>query len=150
MSIFDLFSKRKARKNRTVEDVLVEGPLPHKLKTQIIHIWHETIGIPRAGYAGSVNSAYSGYSNIRRALLKEYGLFYLHGRHEGEVEDLLNWFLADANDQQALDLIELLFQFIQHKCDDFYQRREGTEMESHEAIAELNQRFLEKQYRFLF
>ena len=149
MGIFDLFSKRLARRKGDVSDVLVEGPLPQKLKIQIVHILQETIGIHGHMYS-SVNDAYTIYSNIRQILLKEYGKFNLNGKGENEPEDLLNWFLNKASDLEALDTIEICFSFIYSECDDFYKRNHGTIMTNEQAITELNKRFLESNIGYQF
>ena len=76
MAIFDLFSKRQKKLRGDVSDVYVYDGLPQALRTQIIHIWFDTLGNQNEWWEGHVKQA---YPLIVDTLCREYGVFKLPG-----------------------------------------------------------------------
>lgn len=145
MAIFDLFSKRQKKLRGDVPDVYVYDELPQALKTQIIHIWLDTLGNGNQYYEGQVREA---YPLIVDTLCREYGLFKLPGAKEyGDrdyIKELANFFLHEQDIERALDAVELSFRVINRLTRNwnYLSRRDASER-ADAAIEELNGRFKE-------
>lgn len=145
MAIFDLFSKRQKKLRGDVSDVYVYDGLPQALRTQIIHIWFDTLGNQNEWWEGHVKQA---YPLIVDTLCREYGVFKLPGAKDyGErdyIQELANFLLREQDVEKALDAVELSFKFIDKFTRDWnYLRRENASKIADEAIEELNGRFKE-------
>lgn len=145
MAIFDLFSKRQKKQRGDVPDVYVYDNLTQELRTQIIHIWLDTLGNGNQYFEGQVREA---YPLIVNTLCREYGLFKLPGAKEyGDrdyIEELANFFLREQNIERALDAVELSFRVIDHATRAYnYLRRQNADEIADAAIVELNGRFKE-------
>lgn len=145
MAIFDLFSKRQKKQRGDVPDVYVYDNLTQELRTQIIHIWLDTLGNRNQYFEGQVREA---YPLIVNTLCREYGLFKLPGAKEyGDrdyIEELANFFLREQNIERALDAVELSFRVIDHATRTYnYLRRQNADEIADAAIVELNGRFKE-------
>lgn len=145
MAIFDLFSKRQKKLRGDVPDVYLYDKLPQELRTQIIHIWLDTLGRGDQYYEGKVCQA---YPLIVDTLCREYGLFKLPGAKDyggrDYIQELANFFLREEKIERALDAVELSFRVIDHATRnwDYLRRRDANEI-AHAAIEELNGRFKE-------
>lgn len=138
MTITDLYSKRQKRLRGEVPDVFTYTEIPKELKTQIIHIWFDTIGKPEK-HSGRTNSAYQTFYDIDKALCREYGVFTLvdYPNRVSPADKLVTFFLECDDHEKNLDVIELSFQAIENYVHSF------DILSSEEAISELNTRFLE-------
>jgi hypothetical protein len=83
LPIFDIFSKRQKKLRGDVPDLYVYDDLPQPLRTQIIHIWLDTLGHGNQWWEGQVSQA---YSLIVDTLCREYGIFKLQGRMNMAIE----------------------------------------------------------------
>ena len=107
MAIFDLFSKRQKKLRGEVPDVYSYDSIPKELRTQVILIWRDVNRMGRV------------YEPLVKALCREYGIFVLctvtsqYSRdYQGE---LAKFFYETESTEQALDVIELIFQALQNR-----------------------------------
>ena len=101
MAVYDLFSKRKKRALGKTTDVFTYGPIPEGLRTQVVHIWRDGIGVP-GGYSHEIGEA---YETIVDVLRREYSTFQLHAANrDGAHEELINWFLTEKDTDKVLQL----------------------------------------------
>ena len=145
MAIFDIFSKRQKKLRGDMPDVYTYNDLSQPLKTQIVHIWLDTLGNPNQYYEGKVREA---YEFIVNTLCREYGLFQLvHTpiyKNRNFLKELVDFFLQETNIEKALDVIELSFQLIGSFTREWhYLRRSNAASIADAAIKELNDRFKE-------
>lgn len=145
MAIFDLFSKRQKKLRGDVPDVYVYDELPQPLRTQIIHIWLDTLGNTEQRWDDQVSGT---YRLIVKTLCREYGLFRLPGTNEYDernpIEELSNFFLLEKETEKALDAVELSFRAIDRLTRNWnYLGRPNAPKIADEAINELNARFKE-------
>ncbi|MDR3631730.1 MAG: hypothetical protein P4L42_15520 [Desulfocapsaceae bacterium] len=145
MAIYDLFSKRQKKLRGDVPDVYVYDSLPQELKTQIIHIWFDTLGNGQQYYEGQVRNT---YALIVNTLCREYGLFKLPGASDygdrNHIEELANFFLGEPNIERALDVVELSFKSIDFYTRDWeYLSRRDANQIADTAFEDLNERFKE-------
>ena len=73
MAIIDLFSKRQKKLRGEVPDVYSYKALPEALRTQIVHIWLDTLGNADQWFDGQVSQA---YQFMVDTLCREHGLFF--------------------------------------------------------------------------
>jgi len=145
LAIFNLFSKRQKKLRGDVPDVYTYTDIPRPLRTQIVHIWLDTLGKADQYYDGQVKVA---YEFIVNTLCREYGLFRLPGAKDygnrEYIEELVNFFLQESDIEKVLDAIELSFRIIDRLTRDwkYLQRNSASEIADH-AIKELNDRFKE-------
>jgi hypothetical protein len=144
MGVFDIYSKRQKKLKGEVPDVFTYDKIPQPLRVQIVHIIRDAIGEDRFSYehhAGDV------YKFLHEAICREYGVFQLRDTYnEGHKEKLLNYFLFTDKTNEAIDIIELSFRYIDKiiKKDDWrYTQHVETKIKPDEAIDELNERFKE-------
>ncbi|WP_027715353.1 STM4504/CBY_0614 family protein [Desulfuromonas sp. TF] len=145
MAIFDLFSKRQKKLRGDVPDVYSYDDLPQELRTQIVHIWLDTLGHADNDVSGNVKKL---YSFIVNTLCREYGVFTLTDtkKHGGRdfIGELVDFFLKEPNIERALDAVELSFKFIDKFTRQWdYLRRHDANNRANDAIEELNGRFKE-------
>lgn len=145
MTIVNLYSKRQKKLRGDVPDVYVYDELPKPLRTQIIHIWLDTLGNSNQYYEGAVFEA---YHLIVNTLCREYGLFKLPGAKEyGDrdyINELVNFFLSVEDVERAIDVVELSFRIIDKATRRWeYLRRNNASVIANDAMEELNGRFKE-------
>lgn len=153
MAIFDLFSKRQKVLRGEVPDVFIYDSIPHALRVQIVHIWHDCLG-SRDEYYDNYKRVKGGYQFIVETLRREYGKFRLAGEEYQNwdyMEELINFFLQEEDTEKALDVIELSFRFADRLAREYQYRKLSNPSKSiDDAIAELNARFKEHGIGFQF
>ncbi len=145
MAIFDIFSKRQRELRGDVPEVYVYDDLPQPLRTQIIHIWLDTLGNDNQWWDGQVKEAYSFIVDV---LCREYGIFKLPGAKEygnrDYIQELANFFLREQEIEKALDAVEISFRLIDRLTRNWeYLLRNNASELADAAIEELNGRFKE-------
>lgn len=150
LAIINLYSKRQRQLRGDVPDVYSYDELPDTLRTQIIHIWLDTLGNERDFYSPRVQES---YALIVDTLCREYGVFKLTGAREygnrDYLQELVNFMLAEDNVERALDAVELSFRVIDNLTRDWnYLQRSNADELADEAIIELNGRFKEHSVGF--
>jgi hypothetical protein len=143
MPVFNLYSKRQKRLRGELPDVFQYDSIPAQLRVQIIHIWRDTVGEDR--FALDPTPAADTYKEISNVLCREYGIFDLVRDSRGYFEnDLERYFLSLDEHEKALDVIELVFRFIDLVVrDEYHQSNTLTKLKPDAAIEELNARLLE-------
>ena len=143
MAIFDLYSKRQKRLRGEIPDVFTYDSIPNDLRVKIVHIITDVLG--EDGY--SREDATLVYKFIQKALCREYGLFELTDAYNaGYKEQVLNFFLQTEDTDEAIDVIELSFKYIDiiiRKNYQEYSYRTKSKINPDDAIKELNERFKE-------
>lgn len=147
MPVIDLYSQRRKRLEKgTTPDVYIYDELRQTLRVQVIHIWTDTIGpyfsVDRYTTPPASNHH---WDTIAGLVAREKGVFWL-GERDCNPYVQCQQHLQTGSVDDALDLIEVSFKYIdaivrnQHGGDDQASRVKQT---PNDAIAELNQRFLE-------
>ena len=133
MPVLDLYSYRKRLAAGNTPDVFTYDELPDALRVQIVHIWRRAIGQRHD----------RGWTWIHNRVAEEHGRFELADGY-GEETRCTNFLLQTASVDQALDLIEVSFRFIERIVPKFtFGQREafGITTEPSDAIEDLNERF---------
>ena len=144
MPIFEFFSKRQKKCRGDVTDVYKYNEIPQKLKTQVIHIVKDTIGIDSG--CGDANFV---YTKIHKVLCKEYGVFSLSNTRNGFFHEIYEFFLEEKDYEKCLDIIEVTFSYI----NDYIRKnpyRFFNCQSPDSAINELNDRFKEASVGYKF
>lgn len=146
MAIFNLFSKRQKKLREGEIDVFVYDTIPENLRVQIIHIWWDTLGNKNEYW--NKDNARRSYKFLTETLRREYGLFRLPPTKEYDDEnymaELANHFLAQTDQEKALDVIELSFRIIDRITRNYNHLHKSNASEiADNAIEELNSRFKE-------
>lgn len=151
MAIIELYSKRQKKLRGEIPDVYVYDEIPQNLRVQIVHIIQDCIGTRKSyseDYAGDA------YEFIYKTLCREYGKFILLEKgNRNNVEQVLNFLLQTKNTEEALDVIELTFKYIDRVIKkDYYNYTFNTDVKikPEDAIKELNERFKEHGIGFSF
>lgn len=139
MSIFDLYSKRKKRREGGFPDVYQYDDIPESFRVQITHIWEEIFSQSYEQYAP--------YMFIVKLLRREYGVFKLipetrdtSSKYESSVE-LMNFFLRSKEIDTTIDIIEVCFKYIDLVTRQYnYSHDHSSSGQADEAIAEFNSR----------
>lgn len=141
--IVDLYSKRRKRECGEFSDVYQYENIPDTFRVQIFQIFQEAFEHESRSVSTTIRQL---IEKINLILRKEYGVFNLHERDRGLYE-FGNFFLKTRDHEKALDVIELVFRFIdldvrknQH---DFYGRFSVKNLNIDQLIEELNHRFKE-------
>lgn len=148
MPIFDTYTKRKRRAQKGAPEPFQHEVIPVELRRQIVIIWLDTIGpfVPPNRYSFHGEPPPNDrWRFIFKTMLKERGAFEL-GDHRSDPCTQCQEFLLNADTDDALEIIEVSFRFIERALGDLsdYQRRqEGLAQSADDAIAELNARFRE-------
>jgi hypothetical protein len=153
MRVLDLYSKRKKQSLQDQTEVFQYENIPVNLRIQIIHIIGDSIGLGRQSEAIKL------YEAIHRHLCREYGVFSLvalpHAKSIPILEALLSFSSLEPSLRSrdyldiTLDIIEVSFKAI----DQVVRRNPflyGAKVHPDQAIAELNQRFLEHNVGYKF
>src|SRR5262245_53814184 len=114
MAIWDLFSKReKRKKNQGKEDVFQYDNLPNPFLVQVIHLWvyglgawHQSQYLPTSRHAPNV-----WWMQRFKLFTREKGTFSL-GEESLNPFAQCQQYLQRAGTEDALDLIEVTFRFI--------------------------------------
>jgi hypothetical protein len=148
MAIWDLFSKREARRNKQgQEDVYQYDDLPKAFRVQVVHIWDDVLGrwVQPSIYASARDITPNVYwIEIFKVLTREKGVFALHNSGDNPCEQCHRYML-DAEAKDAMDLIELSLRFIDGPLRDLnpHERQRWGLKSPDRAIEELNGRFRE-------
>jgi AbiJ N-terminal domain 4 len=151
MAVWELYSKRRKKELGHLPDVFTYDSIPSALRTQVVHMWDEAIGVPYyTGTGGSdPEKIQDAYLQIAKILRREYGMFRLSNARDPQVsdqakDDLVNWFLKEEDNERVLDAIELTFKIIDVFCGkpDYLYGRNNRQI-ANDVIEELNTRFKE-------
>jgi hypothetical protein len=138
MNVFDLFSKRQKRSRGEVPDTYQYEDIPKELRIQIVFIIRDAFGDL---YRDS--GADRAFRGIHKMLCREYGEFSLGHRNDNDFEIVKNFLLNTQEIDNAIDVVELTFRFIDRIVRERQHKYENCKLSPDEAIAELNYRFLE-------
>jgi len=138
MAKYEIFSKRQKILRGDVPDVFTYDRIPLPLRVQVIHIWGDTLGHQK-NYPDMAGETYTA---LHDKLCREYGCFDLVDESYVSAEDKLRKYLETCGTENALDVIELSFRYIDTLLRDGNARyRLGSITGAAEAIDELNERF---------
>jgi hypothetical protein len=152
MAIVNLFSKRQKILRGEIPDIYSYDDIPKSLRVQIIHIIKDAIGKINDDNFIPDNPS-SAYELIHKTLCREYGVFVLDNAHQTNQENVFNFFLKTKNYEQAIDIIELSFRYIQKIIlPDLnkYKRNTIIFIKPENAILELNSRLKEHAVGYQF
>jgi len=139
MVLFDLFSKRRKKERGDYPDVYQYEKIPNSFRVQVVHMLQEAFAYKGKEFA---YEAIETIKEINKALCREYGVFKLAGKYDEGFEELANFLLQTEDYEQALDVIELTFRFIDRSIrQNSYRYNQQIDVDS--LIEELNQRFRE-------
>jgi len=168
MPIFELYSKRKRKRERAGQPVYQYDEIPEKFRNQVWHIWKNTIGTNLDEYERGLTRTV--WYAIHETMSQELRLLALGT--EGNPRDNCFQFLFEGDTEQVLDIIEVSFHFIERYFGGYKGRPKDMEADTgpsrpaspdaqvvrgmgiteedmrrplspDRAIEELNQRFLE-------
>ncbi|MDM9584708.1 STM4504/CBY_0614 family protein [Nostoc sp. GT001] len=138
MKVYDIYSKRQKRLMGEFLDVYEYDYISKELRVQIIHIINDTIGNP--DHPNNLKS----FQNIYKILCREYGIFSLQEHRKSSISDVLNFMLKTDDIEQVIDVVELIFTYINSPyMRDIHYIRYHPEISPTEAIETLNYRFRE-------
>ena len=138
MKVYDIYSKRQKRLMGEFPDVYRYDYISKQLRVQIIHITNDAIGNP-----GNQKNL-EGFQNIHNILCREYGKFSLQEYRKGYIDDVLNFMLQTDDIEQVLDVVELIFKFINDRDNEvFLKTNYSSKISPNDASKELNIRFRE-------
>ncbi|MCJ2060330.1 hypothetical protein MKL09_27875 [Methylobacterium sp. J-048] len=149
MSIFDLYSKRKKRRNGEFPDVYQYESLPSSFRVQIAHIWEEVFS--------KSSEPYEPYLFLAKVLRKEYGVFKLipdtidtNSRYQASVE-FMNFFLRSKDIDTDIDVIEISFRYIDLVVRQYHFAHDHSgDQRANEAIGEFNARAQEHGFGYQY
>lgn len=138
----EIFSKRQKRLRGEVPDIYQYDIIPEPLRVQIVHIMNDALGDNKNSETQAI------YKTIHKILCREYGRFSLESEFNlwgGEYGKDVTKFLVNAsNTEEALDVVELTFQFIDRHYRNLHViRKTDPIITPDQAIEELNARFKE-------
>lgn len=142
MGVIDTFTKRQKRLRGEANDVFTYDQIPDALRVQICHIWFECLGAGRIDYIGQ-NPA---YYRLHKSLAAEFGMLHFPGAltNHNPAALFMDFFISQADTDQALDMIDLSFQYaVLHNSDREWKSKFDVTIASEQAISDLNIRFLE-------
>jgi len=152
MSVFETFSKRQKRlANAGKQDVYQYDDLSNAFRVQVIHIWRSAIGSYYETH-GRKSAAADLWDSIEAILTREYGVFVL-SKSGTESADRCRNFVQESDAAGALDIIELSFRVIEHGVPQLHhidRLSAHITQDAHEAIKELNERFMENGIGFQY
>ncbi|WP_276365356.1 hypothetical protein [Chryseolinea sp. H1M3-3] len=132
MPIHDIYSKRQKLLRGEVPEIFQYDYIPEPLRIQILHIIDDCCGSKNVHL----------YQNVNHVLCREYGVLALVNGSGNGTTHVTTFFRITRNYEQALDVIELAFQFINNvtRRTNFDRKPSIT---ADNAIDELNIRFKE-------
>jgi hypothetical protein len=147
MPIWDLFSKREARRRGEVTDVVQYDDLPETFRVQVVQILRETLRSWQQADPYGYNPPRPPndfWAAIFRIMTREKGHFALSERNPKSPPDAqcIDYLLTQPT-EDALDLIEVAFVLINGtlRAMDAYERQHYHLGDPDDAINELNARF---------
>lgn len=146
MAIFDLFSKREKRKSGEIPEIYTFDDIPKNIKIQINHIWDDAIGIDQH-YEYSEEKT---YEEIHKILCREYGVYNLVSNQMYPKDNVINFFLNEIDVNKTIDVIELIFRYINIHIENNQWDFNNRKINAEEAIKELNDRFKEAGIGYAF
>jgi hypothetical protein len=139
LTILNIFSKRQKRNRGEVPDVFTYDAFSPQLRTQIVHIIKDSLGVPQNYNGYEVPWA---YGEICRVLCREYGVFSLTQDEKPRIQ-LLTFVVREPNVERVLDVVELVARALKMLGPITHTYGEEPRISGDEAIEEFNQRFLE-------
>lgn len=156
MPVFETFSKRRKREARgDAPEIYQYDAVPMPLRVQVIHIWRDALGEPprHNGYMTTATISNQLWETIHSALCREKGVFHLAGEYKTDFENCCQYLLDADNLDDALDIIQFSFRVIEVLVDRYehHQKRDARiKLGPTDAIAELNERFVEHRFGYQF
>ena len=135
------------RERQGMPVVYVHGPLPVVFKNQVMHLWREAAGCYTFGFFGNPV-----WIEFIKHITEEHGLPPSNVVEEGGLE-LCEQYLREAATDKALDLIEIVFRYIDKTVRGMSKNRRdnlGITISPEVAIKKLNKRFLEHDLGYQF
>ncbi|MBR0828994.1 hypothetical protein JQ596_26005 [Bradyrhizobium manausense] len=149
MAVWELYSKRRKKELGQLADVFTYDSIPAALRTQVVHMWNDAIGVEYRSGDAETRTIQNTYLEIAQILRREYGLFRLSNSRDPldkreARDDLVGWFLKEQDNGRILDAIELTFRIIEVYCgeDHYLYGRKNREI-ADGIVEELNTRFKE-------
>lgn len=137
--LFNLFSKRRKNERGDYPDVYQYEEIPNSFRVQVVHMLQEAFAHEGNDFTYEATET---IKEINKALSREYGIFKLAGKYDEGFQELANFLLQTEDYEQALDVIELTFRFIDRSIrKNPYHHNQNIDVDS--LIEELNQRFRE-------
>ena len=135
--MINLFSKRQKKLRGEVPEVYTYDDLNDNLRTQIIYAFNDAFDKNNGKKVRDV------YEEIRKILLREYGLLFLaNNQYDNPEDDFLKFYFKEDDFEKVIDAIELICNFIDYKIRkipwDYSQR-----FNPDQALIEINERFKE-------
>lgn len=151
MTVFNLYSKRKAMERGGDLDVYFYDNIPETLRTQIIYIWKDVIGT-KSEFNEDEREVVTMYKFLTETLCREYGKFSLSNDGYNNYDDLIAFFLNETDTEKVLDVIELSFKVIDKMTRNYGYRPPcgDPNKRADDAISELNTRFKEHAIGYQF
>jgi len=143
MPILDLFSTRRKKERGEAPDVFVYDAIPKELRVQAMLIVLDGLGKPYTD-EGYVTAADDAYREIIEQLVRHFGRQILApGDDGGEI--LGNFFLQESRVEYWLDAIEFSLRVMKKAVENNgrYSGSARTKLRPHQAVADLNHRFLQ-------
>ena len=149
----EIYSKRKKMLERQGMPVLYGyDPLPEAFKNQVMYLWRDAVGSEYfSGFTES--SGNPDWIKIIKYIYEEHGLPLSTNMEIGRGLELSERYLREAATDQALDLIEIVFRYVDKVVRDMeeYGRRQcKITIFPDMAIEKLNRRFLENHLGYQF
>ncbi|MCP3369893.1 STM4504/CBY_0614 family protein [Bradyrhizobium cajani] len=149
MAVWELYSKRRKKELGQLSDVYTYDSIPTTLRTQVVHMWDDAIGVEYRSRDADTQTIQSTYLQIAQILRREYGVFKLSNSRDPQDKrearaDLVSWFLKEEDNGRILDAIELTFRIIEVYCgEEYYPHGRKNRKIADSAVEELNARFKE-------
>lgn len=133
IKVTDIYSKRQ----KQIPDTYQYITIPYELRVQISYIIKDALG-------SSSNGTSKVYRGIHASLCREYGTLDLGPNSKTYRESIIDFLLEENKIEKILDVIELMFRYI----DDYVRENpyyfKNREILPDDAIRELNYRFRER------
>jgi len=127
MPIFELYSKRKRKRERAEQPVIYQyDEIPEKFRIQVMHIWKDAIGTDPSGYEGLATVRV--WEAIHDFMSRKLGRPALGT--EGNPRDNCFQFLFEGDTEQVLDIIQVSFNFIEDHFGWYNGRPEDIEADT--------------------
>jgi hypothetical protein len=145
--VWEKFSLRQKKLRGEVTDVFVYDRVPKALRAQICHLLARCLGDEVDEYS-NLNQAYIA---LRQQIAEELGRFGIGNPNRRSQSSIFEFFVDEASDQEALDIIDLAFSDVV-RFHDFKPRlvQFNVTESVQSAVATLNRRFLEHQLGYTF
>ena len=150
MSATSLFSRRQKEQKNTSNKALIYNHLPEKLRIQVGYIISDAFGKDKMDYYTKI--AVRSYNQIIGTLKREYGLLAIGSNKLSPRQNLLDFLLHATKMEEAMDVIELSFHYIDKNIrnDSEYSKLVECIINPDEAITKLNDRFKEHNIGFCY